>query len=902
MCTKFFGGALYSLESGTSQAAPAVSGAAALIRQWFDDKPGRQPPSPAMTKAILVGSATDLAGGDNGKGDIVAAAPNADQGWGRAHLGGALDDTQRDYVDQSVEFDLSGERFARTYEVEDPGRPLKVTLAWTDAPGAVDANPALVNDLDLVVRQGGRTYKGNVLAGGRSLTGGDADHRNNLETVALPDAAGRFSVEVLGTNIAGNGVPGDAEADQDFALVVSNAQAQSNPVLAPEQAHLSDAVPGGDNDTYLEPDEPFGLAVSLRNGGDAAATAVSGEISGPNLDFMDDAAGWSNIAAGAAATNTTPFAGELSPDAACGTDVTATLALSTGQGSPSVPVTIPTGEPGVPQTHVRTHSPALPIPDESSVGITSTIGVNTPGRIKDLNVTIGNITHGWVGDLVIELTSPEGTTVRLVQHPGGPDNDGNDLVNTTFDDDVPTNISAGRAPYSGSFRPQNDQLSRFDGEQRQGTWTLRVRDLFEGDPGTLTSWQMTSQRAICDFTDATPPDTSISGGPTGLTSSRSASFSFGANEANPNFECSLDGAPAAVCDTPLVLDGLGDGQHTLRVQARDSADNLDPTPAERTWAVDATAPAVSLSSPRAGAALRDPRPQLAGFAGAAPGDSDSVTVKLWRGAPAAGSPAQTLTVTRNASGAWSARPAALADGTWTARAEQTDAAGNTGVSPATTFSVGTAAGAVTAPDFAIVPLESDLSDARRNRLTVLAGCGAACRVTVQLRSRGRRPQLLGRTTASLGAQRSKAIKVTLTRAGRAALRRASNYKAILAVTVDGAGDALRVNQSIALRKIDIARVARRGLAFAGRCSRSCSMTANLLLSPGEARRHGLRAPGRKAVPVAEATSSSKLVLRLRKSSRERLLRARRVNLTMEAKVSASTGPSNRASYRLTLRR
>ena len=46
-----------------------------------------------MTKAILVGSATDLAGGDNGKGDIVTAAPNADQGWGRAHLGGALDDT-----------------------------------------------------------------------------------------------------------------------------------------------------------------------------------------------------------------------------------------------------------------------------------------------------------------------------------------------------------------------------------------------------------------------------------------------------------------------------------------------------------------------------------------------------------------------------------------------------------------------------------------------------------------------------------------------------------------------------------------------------------------------------------------------------------------------------------------
>ena len=207
VCTKFFEGPFYSLESGTSQAAPAVSGAAALIRQWFDDEQG-DPPSPAMTKAILVGSATDLAGGDNGKGDVIAAAPNADQGWGRAHLGGAFDDTERDYFDQDFVLGASGARFARAYDVQDPNKPLKVTLAWTDAPGAVDANPALVNDLDLVVRQGGRTYKGNVFAGGRSITGGDADRRNNLESVTLPQATGRFSVEVLGTNIAGNGVPG----------------------------------------------------------------------------------------------------------------------------------------------------------------------------------------------------------------------------------------------------------------------------------------------------------------------------------------------------------------------------------------------------------------------------------------------------------------------------------------------------------------------------------------------------------------------------------------------------------------------------------------------------------------------------------------------------------------------
>ncbi len=283
-----------------------------------------------------------------------------------------------------------------------------------------------------------------------------------------------------------------------------------------------------------------------------------------------------------------------------------------------------------------------------------------------------------------------------------------------------------------------------------------------------------------------------------------------------------------------------------------------------------------------------------------------MTVKLWSGTLAAGLPAQTLTVSRDAGGAWSTVPAALADGTWTARAEQADAAGNIGVSPSATFSIGSPSVAPpTAPDFAIVPAESDLSDARRSRLTLLAGCGSACRVNAELRSRGRRPQLLGRASTSLGAGRSKAIRVKLTRTGRTRLREASTYRATLRVTVDGAGPALVVNQKLALREIDLRRVASRGLAFTGRCSRSCSIGAELLMKSGEARRHGLRAPGSKPVSVAEATTgrstSSKLVLRLRKSSRKRLSRARRVNVTMEARVSASTGPSHRTSYGLTLR-
>jgi Bacterial Ig-like domain len=302
--------------------------------------------------------------------------------------------------------------------------------------------------------------------------------------------------------------------------------------------------------------------------------------------------------------------------------------------------------------------------------------------------------------------------------------------------------------------------------------------------------------------------------------------------------------------------------------------------------------------------VRDARPQLAGSGGVAAGDSETVTVNLWRGALAAGAPAQALTVPRNpASGAWSTRPATLADGAWTARAEQTDAAGNTGVSAPVTFSVGES----TTPDFAIVPAESDLADARAGRLTVLAGCGSACRVSAELRSAGRRPQVLGRARASLAAQRSRAIKVELTGKGRSALRKGSTLKARLRVTVDGAGAPLQLDQALALRKVNLRRVARKGLPFTGKCSEQCSIAANLLMRAPDARRHGLRAPGSRPVTVAgdsaaSSATSSRLVLRLRSASRQALLRARRVNLTLDAQVSASSGPGYRTSYRLTLRR
>ena len=95
--------------------------------------------------------------------------------------------------------------------MRDNSKPFRVTLAWTDAPGPTSGN-AFVNNLDLEVTVGGNTYKGNVFSGAFSATGGIADTRNNVESVFIPaGVTGSFVIKVKATNIAGDGVPGNAD-------------------------------------------------------------------------------------------------------------------------------------------------------------------------------------------------------------------------------------------------------------------------------------------------------------------------------------------------------------------------------------------------------------------------------------------------------------------------------------------------------------------------------------------------------------------------------------------------------------------------------------------------------------------------------------------------------------------
>ena len=91
-----------------------------------------------------------------------------------------------------------------------------------------------------------------------------------------------MSVKVVAKTLGGDGVPGNGKPlDQDFALVVSNAQEQlSSPVLVQGAVTVDDTVDGQNGDGFLEPGESFALRQRVRNTGTDVATGVSSTLIG----------------------------------------------------------------------------------------------------------------------------------------------------------------------------------------------------------------------------------------------------------------------------------------------------------------------------------------------------------------------------------------------------------------------------------------------------------------------------------------------------------------------------------------------------------------------------------------------------------------------------------------------
>ena len=309
---------------------------------------------------------------------------------------------------------------------------------------------------------GGNVYKGNVFSGPNSITGGSADPRNNVESVFLPAGiTGPVAVIVTAANINSNGVPNNASAlDQDFALVAYNVVAGTLPVLAVQSA----AVTGGN--LAIDPNECNDLDLVVKNWGTATATGIVATLSTstPGVAIAQTTLRLSQPGSGQSSTNTTPFTDQHGGEFRLrNVPVALTATLATNQGTQVSVVGRRFGSsPSARRTSPRPMSQRRsPISGRSSRPRPSWA---SPVRSDKVTVSF-HLTHTFDDDLVISLVAPDGTTVELTSNNGGSGNDyGTSCGGTTvFDDAAGASITAGAAPFVGTFRPEQP-LSTFVGQ------------------------------------------------------------------------------------------------------------------------------------------------------------------------------------------------------------------------------------------------------------------------------------------------------------------------------------------------------------------------------------------------------------------------------------------------------
>lgn len=500
--------------TGTSMACPAVAGASALVRQYYVDGyyPGGSPnaadsivPTGALIKATVINSAVDMAG--------VGGYPSNLEGWGRVRIDdplfftgdaralGVLDDVR------NVDGLNTGQVITYNVNVISSAQDLRLTVAWTDVAATAGTAFASVNDLDLeVTSPGGTLFRGNVFSGGFSTTGGTKDDRNNVEQVHIDNpATGAWTVTIRAAAVNsgsqgysivasgdiqlappdcnGNGVPDEADiaggvsSDCDGNSIPDECQEDCNQNGIADTCDIT-AGTSIDCDGNSVPDE---CQPDCNNNGVADACDISGGLEADcdgnavpdSCDIASGAGDCDNngaidtceIVGGADDCN---FNGSLDGcDIASGTSVDCN-----GNGIPD--------ECDAVSVNTYTSSPAAPVPPDASDNIV----VADAGTILDLDVQL-NITHTFIGDLVIDVSSPAGTTVRLHDEAGADA----DNINTTYNDD-----GAGTAPAQA--------LSAVDGQQKQGSWTLLVTDVFPGaDDGVINTWGLVIEAQGAGFND-----------------------------------------------------------------------------------------------------------------------------------------------------------------------------------------------------------------------------------------------------------------------------------------------------------------------------------------------------------------------------------------------------------------
>jgi len=119
---------------------------------------------------------------------------------------------------------------------------------------------------------------------------------------------------------------------------------------------------------------------------------------------------------------------------------------------------------------------SLSIPDDNSTGVRTEMSFSDTGEtVSDLTVGL-DITHSYVGDLKVQLISPQGSIVTLHNNSGA------------GDDNILGEYPLTLSPF--------DDLSQLNGEALDGSWALTIVDSERQDVGALNYFEIKNKGTV----------------------------------------------------------------------------------------------------------------------------------------------------------------------------------------------------------------------------------------------------------------------------------------------------------------------------------------------------------------------------------------------------------------------
>jgi hypothetical protein len=231
----------HNIFSGTSMAAPNVSGSLLLLQEHYQDTHGGSSMKSATLKALAIHGADEAGDGPG---------PDYEFGYGLLNTKTAAKVISEDGGAHRIIEDtlVNSGAVVTQVNVNEPEAVIKATLVWTDPPGtpvAASIDPTdlmLVNDLDLRITSADGIHQPWILDPAvpeATATTGD-NFRDNVEQVLIADGGpGAYFVEVTHKGTLLDGL------DQDFSLVISVTRASSAGSSTIMEEDFSGGLPPG---------------------------------------------------------------------------------------------------------------------------------------------------------------------------------------------------------------------------------------------------------------------------------------------------------------------------------------------------------------------------------------------------------------------------------------------------------------------------------------------------------------------------------------------------------------------------------------------------------------------------------------------------------------------------------